>query len=112
MLDNKVAVITGGAQGIGRATCERFVRDGASVVIADVADEDGPRDVQSSKFLLLECGHAFCTGCVRRHIHTKLKGQHRAHCACCAGAHMPQCPLCRRPLGAAGVISAFLMPLG
>lgn len=41
MLDNKVAVITGGAQGIGRATCERFVRDGASVVIADVADEAG-----------------------------------------------------------------------
>ena len=41
MLDNKVAVITGGAQGIGRATCERFVHDGASVVIADVADEAG-----------------------------------------------------------------------
>lgn len=43
MLDNKVAVITGGAQGIGRATCERFVRDGASVVIADVADEAGAK---------------------------------------------------------------------
>ena len=43
MLDNKVAVITGGAQGIGRATFERFVRDGASVVIADVADEAGAK---------------------------------------------------------------------
>ena len=43
MLDNKVAVITGGAQGIGRATCERFVHDGASVVIADVADEAGAK---------------------------------------------------------------------
>ncbi|MEM1115632.1 MAG: 3-oxoacyl-ACP reductase FabG [Bacteroidota bacterium] len=40
-LQGKVAVVTGGAQGIGRATCERFVADGASVVIADVAEDAG-----------------------------------------------------------------------
>lgn len=40
-LEGKVAVVTGGAQGIGRATCERFVADGASVVIADVAEDAG-----------------------------------------------------------------------
>ena len=39
-LDGKVAIVTGGASGIGRATVERFVAEGARVVIADV-DADG-----------------------------------------------------------------------
>ncbi len=32
---NKVAVVTGGANGIGRACCLRFSSEGASVVVAD-----------------------------------------------------------------------------
>ena len=37
-LENKVAVITGGAGGIGGATVRRFAQAGAKVVIADVSD--------------------------------------------------------------------------
>jgi NAD(P)-dependent dehydrogenase (short-subunit alcohol dehydrogenase family) len=46
-LEGKVAVVTGGANGIGRATVEAFVAEGARVVIADIDDEAG-RAVASS----------------------------------------------------------------
>jgi NAD(P)-dependent dehydrogenase (short-subunit alcohol dehydrogenase family) len=40
-LSGKVAVITGGASGIGRETARRFAAEGAEVVVADLADESG-----------------------------------------------------------------------
>jgi 3-hydroxybutyrate dehydrogenase len=39
-LKNKVCIITGSARGIGRAIAERYIADGAWVVIADLALED------------------------------------------------------------------------
>lgn len=45
-LDSKVALITGAASGIGRATAERFAAEGARVVIADVQDELGHEVVE------------------------------------------------------------------
>ena len=38
-LDGKVAVITGGASGMGEATARLFVREGARVVLGDIQDE-------------------------------------------------------------------------
>lgn len=40
-LDTKVAIITGGADGIGKATTELFAQQGADVVIWDVNEEKG-----------------------------------------------------------------------
>jgi NAD(P)-dependent dehydrogenase (short-subunit alcohol dehydrogenase family) len=42
-LDGKVAVITGGASGIGEASVRLFVAEGARVVFGDIQDEKGER---------------------------------------------------------------------
>jgi NAD(P)-dependent dehydrogenase (short-subunit alcohol dehydrogenase family) len=40
-LEGQVAVITGGASGIGAATAEHFAQHGARVVVADVQEDEG-----------------------------------------------------------------------
>ena len=52
-LKNKVAIVTGGARGMGAQTCRLFVQEGAQVVIADVLEAEG-------EALASELGDAAC----------------------------------------------------
>ncbi len=59
-LKDKVAIITGGASGIGQATAELFVEEGAKVVLLDVNREAGLSVIESLKAkkgeaLFIEC---------------------------------------------------------
>ncbi len=48
-LKGKIALITGGGSGIGRATCLLFAGEGATVVVADYVAEGGHETVQQIK---------------------------------------------------------------
>src|ERR1044072_3280143 len=40
-LENKIAIVTGAASGIGKASAALFAREGATVIAADVAASEG-----------------------------------------------------------------------
>jgi NAD(P)-dependent dehydrogenase (short-subunit alcohol dehydrogenase family) len=46
MLNNKVILVTGGSTGIGRATAKVLGAEGATVIIADVQDQEGSNTVR------------------------------------------------------------------
>ena len=39
MLENKTAIVTGGAQGLGQAICQRLAREGCRVLVGDMNEE-------------------------------------------------------------------------
>jgi NAD(P)-dependent dehydrogenase (short-subunit alcohol dehydrogenase family) len=53
LLENKVAIVTGAAKGIGLATAERLAREGASILMADLDEKELSRATE----LLREKGH-------------------------------------------------------
>jgi len=48
-LKDKVAIVTGGGSGLGRASSILFAREGARVVVADIAAEDAEKTVRMIK---------------------------------------------------------------
>ena len=52
-LKNKVAVVTGGASGIGKAIAIRFAKEGAQIVVADINEVKGNETVK----LITDSGH-------------------------------------------------------
>src|SRR5207249_5940569 len=56
----KVAFITGGSGGIGRATALAFAREGASVVVGDVADQGNQ---ETARLIEQEGGRALAVRC-------------------------------------------------
>jgi glucose 1-dehydrogenase len=54
-LKNRIAIITGAARGIGLACAERFLAEGAHVVIVDVLDEIGKTEAKRLGAAYLHC---------------------------------------------------------
>lgn len=59
-LEGKVALVTGGASGIGEATVRLFVAQGARVVIADIQDERGSAIAEALGDAVIYCSTDVC----------------------------------------------------
>jgi NAD(P)-dependent dehydrogenase (short-subunit alcohol dehydrogenase family) len=58
--EGKVSVVTGAGSGIGRATALAFAREGASVAVADILEQDNQ---ETARMIIDLGGHAFAITC-------------------------------------------------
>jgi len=68
-LENKVAVVTGAGQGIGRACAERLASEGAKVVIADIEDDLGLAVTRAIAAMGRESHYCHCNVAERLDVH-------------------------------------------
>ncbi len=54
-LEGKVAIVTGGSSGIGKAIVERYAWEGAEVVVADVDEEKGQEVAEETGSDFIQC---------------------------------------------------------
>ncbi len=73
IFNGQIALVTGAAAGIGRATAKRFAARGATVVAADVAVEEGQRTVESIEDSGGTAEFIRCDGSVAEDVETMLK---------------------------------------
>jgi NAD(P)-dependent dehydrogenase (short-subunit alcohol dehydrogenase family) len=78
-LQDKVAIITGGGQGIGRGIARRYAREGATVVVAEISEEHGKQTASE----LAELGGAGsfvkCDVGVREQVRSLVSGVVKEH---------------------------------
>ncbi len=72
-LENKIAVITGGSQGIGYAIAERFLREKAKVIIADIDDKAGQKAEQKLR-KIGTVSYVHCNVAERLDVHNLIAG--------------------------------------
>ena len=60
LLENKIAVVTGAAQGLGLACATSFVREGAKVILADVQDDVGEKAAAVLRDEGADAGYLHC----------------------------------------------------
>jgi 2-dehydro-3-deoxy-L-rhamnonate dehydrogenase (NAD+) len=78
-LDNKIAVVTGAARGIGLATAERLAREGATVVALDLDFVTQSREAEALGARGLRVEAAACDVSDQASVDTCLSGVERTH---------------------------------
>src|SRR5574344_965030 len=54
-LENKIAIVTGAASGIGKAIAEKFIEEGAKVVFSDVNGDESLVAAFDGKAIFVKC---------------------------------------------------------